>query len=255
MSRGLASRAPRRVGGVFSGAFDAARVVLIAFFAALVVRIVLVQPFHIPSASMDPTLTPGDYVLVDKTAYGWSRHSLPLSPSWFEGRIAGRAPARGDVVVFKLPADGRTDYVKRVIGLPGDSVELRDGVVFLNGRAVAHDALGMLETPDAYGSIRRIKRFREKLPDGRAYVTLDSVDNGAFDTTEPVTVPEGHLFVMGDNRDESRDSRELVGLVPVENLVGRVRIIVVSMAPGGSWLALWTWPQTLRGDRFWRPIA
>jgi signal peptidase I len=255
MTRSSAGQAPRRIRGALSGLADAARIIVIAFIVALGVRIVLVQPFHIPSASMDPTLTPGDYVLVDKTAYGWSRHALPLSAPLFSGRLAGRLPARGDVLVFKLPADGRTDYVKRVIGLPGDRIEMRDGVVLLNERTLAHDALGVLELPDGYGATRRIKRFRERLPDGRSYITLDSVDNGALDTTRPVTVPSGHVFVMGDNRDESRDSREIVGFVPVENLVGRVRIVVVSMAPEGSWAKPWEWRRTLRGDRFWRPIG
>lgn len=255
MTRSSLGQPARRIRGVMSGLADAARIVVFAFFAALCVRIVLVQPFHIPSASMDPTLRPGDYVLVDKTAYGWSRHALPLSPPLFAGRLGARMPARGDVLVFKLPADDRTDYVKRVIGLPGDRIGMRDGVVFLNARPLAHDALGVLEIPDGYGATRRIKRYRERLPDGRSYITLDSVDNGALDTTREMTVPPGHVFVMGDNRDESRDSRELVGFVPVENLVGRVRLVVASMAPEGSWIRPWEWGRTLRGDRFWRPIG
>src|SRR5688572_14576279 len=197
-------------------------VVLLIPLAAIVlmVRMFLFQPFDTPSSSMAPTLIVGDKFFVSKFAYGYSNHSIPTSPPLFSGRIFGAQPAYGDVVVFRLK-DGVTDYVKRVVGLPGDRIQMRNGLLHINGRPVAReqvfsgDACGPGATPG--------KRWRERLPNGVTHETLDCVDNGFYDNTPEYRVPAGHFFMMGDNRDNSSDSRVLssVGYVPYENLIGR----------------------------------
>jgi signal peptidase I len=208
--------------------------VLLAFF----VRTILFQPFNLPSGSMTPTLLVGDYFFVSKYAYGYSHYSLPFSPPLFSGRIFGSEPERGDVVVFRLPKDIRTDYVKRLVGLPGDRIQMKQGLLYINDAAVARERLEDFVGPDPCGpSTAGVKRWRETLPNGKIYETLDCVDNGYYDNTKVYTVPEGHFFVLGDNRDNSTDSRVLsmVGYVPFENLIGRVELIFFSRAsgPGG----------------------
>jgi signal peptidase I len=208
--------------------------VLLAFF----VRTILFQPFNSPSGSMTPTLLVGDYFFVSKYAYGYSHYSLPFSPPLFSGRIFGFEPARGDVVVFRLPKDDATDYVKRLVGLPGDRIQMKQGLLYINDAPVARERLGDFVGPDPCGpSTAGVKRWRETLPNGKIYETLDCVDNGYYDNTKVYTVPEGHFFVLGDNRDNSTDSRVLsmVNYIPFENLIGRVELIFFSRTsgPGG----------------------
>jgi signal peptidase I len=233
-----------------SGGFgETVSVIVQALLLALVIRTLLFQPFSIPSGSMRPTLLEGDYLFVTKLAYGYSKHSLPFSPPLFEGRIWGSEPERGDVVVFKFPPDPSLDYIKRVIGMPGDTVQMRDGQLFLNGEAVQRELVDELDNPDITEMARPVEVWRETLPNGVSYDTLDLSPNSIGDNTREFQVPEGHYFMMGDNRDNSTDSRFSVGYVPADHLVGRANIIFFSMSGGASPLEIWRWPSELRFSR------
>jgi len=213
---------------------ETVKTLVYALLIALVLRVVLFEPFTIPSASMEPGLLVGDYVVATKWDYGWSRHSVPFSPPLPSGRLFAREPQRGDVVVFKLPRDPSQTYVKRLMGLPGDRIELRGGVVFVNGQEVARTPLGKALDLDAGFPV---DQYRERLPNGRTYVTFDQETGREGDDLAMTVVPEDHYFMVGDNRDNSLDSRWPeavgVGLVPRDNLVGRARIVLVSW-PGGA---------------------
>ena len=209
-------------------------ILLLAVFLLLVFafRTFAFQPFNIPSASMAPTLLVGDYVLVSKFSYGYTRFSLPFSAPVISGRIFVSDPQPGDVVVFKLPKDNRTDYVKRVIGLPGDRVQMINGELNLNGKPVKRERLeDFIETED--GRTTEFRHWRETLPNGASYETLQLTDNGFLSNTAVFEVPQGDFFTLGDNRDNSLDSRMPdVGFVPFVNLVGRVQIIFFSAQAG-----------------------
>jgi len=230
---------------------ETARVIFHALIIALVIRTFLFQPFNIPSGSMKATLLVGDYLFVSKYSYGYSHFSLPLSPDLFSGRIpGGLLPRRGDVVVFRLPKDTSTDYIKRVIGLPGDKIQMIDGVVNINGVPVKHEpAPPFIETEE--GTVEApVKRWKETLPNGVSYYTLDLVDNGFADNTQVYTVPPGDYFMMGDNRDNSTDSRfSQVGMVPLENIVGKAQIIFFSVYEGEHAWEFWRWPVSVRWNR------
>jgi len=234
---------------------DIVRTVGTALAVALALRVVVFQPFTIPSSSMEPGLVTGDYIVVSKLAYGWSRASLPLNPPLFEGRLMGRTARRGDVVVFRLPRDPGQTWIKRVIGLPGDRVQVRAGQVFVNGRPLRQTPMGLTWDQDAPG--RRVLAVGERAADGRAYVTYDGGRGRPGDDTGVYVVPSGQYFVMGDNRDNSLDSRwprELgVGLLPAENLVGKARFVLASWRPDAALLKPWTW-LNLRPERFLKPI-
>jgi signal peptidase I len=230
------------------------KTVAVALLIALFLRVLLFQPFTIPSASEEPNLYEGDYVIVTKFDYGWSRHSIPFSPPLFEGRILSKAPERGDIIVFKLPRDGRTDYIKRLIGVPGDRVQMRQGLLYLNGQPVERRQTELVTETGGSGLVRPVARVEETLPGGRRYMTNDFGADGDLDDTPEVIVPPGHYFFIGDNRDNSADSRlptEIgVGLVPEENLVGKARLVLLSWSPGASLFKPWTWVLNLRPSRF-----
>ncbi len=237
------------------GFWETARTLVYAVAIALAVRTFLYEPFNIPSGSMKPTLLVGDYLFVSKMAYGYSRYSLPFGLPLFEGRIHGSLPERGDVVVFKLPSDNRTDYIKRIIGLPGDKIQVRDDILYINGEPVKRVQLEDFYDDDATGSDGPVTRYRESLPTGRSYTVLDMTTHGSLDNTRVYEVPEGHVFAMGDNRDNSLDSRvDNVGFIPVENLIGRAEIIFFSTNGSAHLWEIWNWPATIRFRRLFHLI-
>jgi signal peptidase I len=243
-----------------SGWWETFKIILQALALALVVRVFFYQPFNIPSGSMKATLLVGDYLFVSKLSYGYSRYSFPFGFNLFSGRIFAGTPKRGDVVVFKLPRDNSTDYIKRVIGLPGDEVQMKGGVLYINGRPVPKRRVGDFHTREDDGPPRRIPMYEETLPEGVTYRVLDSEPSGQFDNTGVFRVPAGHYFMMGDNRDNSTDSRAQwgVGFVPYENLIGRAEIIFFSAAfDDPDAFRIWTpwrWPLDIRWERFFNLV-
>jgi signal peptidase I len=242
----VTSGTKRKEGGIG----ETLRVIFHALIIALVIRTVLFQPFNIPSGSMKATLLVGDYLFVSKYSYGYSHFSLPFSPPIFSGRIFASPPNRGDVVVLRLPKDTTTDNNKRVIGLPGDKMQVIVGVLHINGQDIKREpAPPFIETEEG-GSATPVKRWKETLPNGVSYYVLDLVENGFADNTQVYTVPAGEYFMMGDNRDNSTDSRfSQVGTVPFENIVGRAQIIFFSVYEGERAWEFWRWPFSVRWSR------
>jgi len=249
------------------GFWETIKTILIAVLIALVVRTFAYEPFNIPSGSMKSTLLVGDYLFVSKYAYGYSRFSFDLfgwdivPPSLGDesGRILAGAPERGDVVVFKLPRDNATDYIKRVIGLPGDRIQVVNGALILNGEAVKRKRISDFSETNGYGQVRRVARYMETLPNGRRYETLDIDFRGSHDNTDVFLVPKGHYFAMGDNRDNSLDSRVAsdrggVGFIPAENLVGRAEVIFFSTNGDAQIWELWKWPSATRFGRIFSAV-
>ena len=227
-----------------------------ALVIAVIIRSFLIQPFYIPSSSMEPNLLVGDRLFVTKFTYGYSKHSFPFSPPIFKDRIFFKSPKRGDVVVFKTPADNRTDYIKRLIGLPGDTVQFIDGELYLNGNQI----LKTIKSKDdiLYCGKSRIKvtTFTEKLPGGKIY-TASYRNDYSYESSDKFIVPKDHFFFLGDNRDCSKDSRFLseVGYVHKNNLVGKAQILFFSSDPKiGSIFKFWQWNKIMRFKRFFNKI-
>lgn len=223
------------------------------FFAvilAAIVRSFLFEPFHIPSSSMKPGLIIGDYIFVSKYSYGYSKYSFPFSLNIFSGRIFSKQPKRGDVVVFRLPSDPSVNYIKRIVGLPGDVIKVVDGQLYINKKPVPRTFVGSFTDDDGTD----ISTFKETLPGGKEIFVLDQYDDRPQDNTRSYVVPIGHYFMMGDNRDNSQDSRFLmqVGYVPEENLVGKAGIIFFST--DHPVLEFWTWPNSIRTGRLFKAI-
>ncbi|MBM10351.1 MAG: signal peptidase I [Magnetovibrio sp.] len=237
------------------GIWETVKTAIVAVSIALIIRTFVYEPFNIPSGSMIPTLLIGDYLFVSKMSYGYGRHSLPFSLPLIPGRILFTEPERGDVAVFKLPTDNTTDYIKRIIGLPGDKIQVKKGILHINGNAVKRKRVGEYVHYSPWsGRYNRIPRYIETLPNGRQHFILEATDQGLMDNTRVYHVPDGHYFGMGDNRDHSKDSRFLgdVGFIPHENLVGRAEIKFFSV-DGSAW-KFWSWGSTLRTERFFEKI-
>lgn len=234
---------------------DLGLTLVVGLIAALVFRTLAYQPFTIPSSSMEPGLEIGDYIIVSKLAYGWSAASLPAGRPGGEGRLLGRQPQRGDVVVFRLPRDPEQVWVKRVVGLPGDAVQVRGGTVFVDGRPLRQTPLTAMR--DVGAMAPGVTEAVEILPDGRRYVVRDQGPGQVGDDTPVFHVPAGRYLVMGDNRDNSLDGRWSgdigVGLLPAQNIVGKAELIAASWRPGASLLKPSSW-LNLRWNRFLTPI-
>jgi signal peptidase I len=238
------------------GLVENIKTIVWAVLIAITIRTVAFEPFNIPSGSMIPTLLVGDYLFVSKYSYGYSRFSLPYGLDLFPGRIFYRPPERGDVAVFKLPTDGKTDYIKRIVGLPGDTIQVQGGVLYINGQAVKRERIAD-ETEQRGNATYRIPQYIETLPNGKRHrIREERGDDGGLDNTPPYTVPPGHFFAMGDNRDNSQDSRVLsdVGFIPAENLVGRAEILFFSTNGTARWFEIWKWPTAIRYSRLFNTI-
>jgi len=241
---------------IFNSIVDNIKTIFYALIIAIVIRSLFFQPFYIPSSSMEPTLLIGDRIFVSKFTYGLSKHSFPFSPPIFNGRFFESIPTQGDLVVFKTPADNRTDYIKRLIGLPGDKIQFLDGEIYINENKILRKKI------DSNYKIRcgnfpfNVKAYEETLPNGKKYIAVYNSIN-TTQNTELFIVPDNHYFFLGDNRDCSKDSRYLtsVGYVKSVNLVGKAQIIFFSNDTiSGSIIKFWNWKNSLRLNRFFKKL-
>ena len=231
------------------------KTIILAVVIAVLIRSFLFEPFKIPSSSMYPNLYIGDFLFVSKYTYGYSRHSFPFSFPPFSGRIWSDKPQRGDVVVFKFPKDNRTDFIKRIIGLPGDKIKLENGRFYINGKMVPREKGEDFVLRNSFGHAERYHRYNETLPNNVKHDILEISDEEMEDDFAEVVIPEDNYFVMGDNRDRSDDSRVSVGFVPFENLVGKARFLFFSYDPDeGAWYKPWTWAKKIRWSRLFNKI-
>ena len=232
------------------------KTIIYALIIALIIRSFLFQPFYIPSSSMEPNLLVGDRLFVSKYSYGYSRHSLPFSPNLTNKRYFSKNPERGDVVVFKTPADNRTDYIKRLIGLPGDTLQIIDGDLYLNNQKIQRNKIEITININCGNKILNVNAFEEILPNGKKYIAVYNKE-GTMQNTDKFIVPNEHYFFMGDNRDCSKDSRYLssVGYVTFNNLVGKARLIFFSNdKKKGNFFKFWKWHESIRIARFFNKI-
>lgn len=231
---------------------------IFALVLAILIRTFLLEPFNIPSGSMKPTLLVGDYLFVSKPAYGYSKHSFPFSFAPIQDRIwyGDRLPQRGDVVVFKLPSNTRVDFIKRIIGLPGDTIQVRKGRLYINDRLVERKLVGLTEDTEN-GRSEMLTEYIETLPGGLKHSIFEASDNHPLDNTDKFVVPADHYFMMGDNRDNSQDSRVMkeVGFVPFENIVGRAAFLFFSTDGSAMITEFWKWPGAIRYSRIFRSIS
>ena len=236
------------------GWVETLRTIIYALLIAFFVRTLAYQPFNIPSGSMIPTLLVGDYLFVSKFSYGYSRYALPLGMGFFSGRILGRAPERGDIAVFRQPPTNRDDFIKRIVGVSGDRIQMIGGRLHINGKAVEKERIEDIVTRDGRGRTRRIPQYTETLPNGPSYTVRESHgDEGPADNTREFIVPQGQYFAMGDNRDDSNDSRSW-GFVPAENLIGRAEILFFSTDGTAGWFQPWLWPTATRFSRIFNRV-
>ena len=227
-----------------------------ALIIAVFIRSLFIQPFYIPSSSMEPNLLVGDRLFVTKYTYGYSKHSFPFSPPIFSGRIIFKEPKRGDVIVFKTPSDNRTDYIKRLIGLPGDQIQFIDANLYVNKSEILKSRISKNDKIFCGNKTIDVETFEEILPNGKKYISVYSKDY-SFKNSDPFEVPEDHYFFLGDNRDCSKDSRFLtsVGYVHKDNLVGKAQFIFFSSDKSiGSIFSFWKWKETIRFNRFFKKI-
>ena len=232
------------------------KTILYALVIATIIRSLIIQPFYIPSSSMEPNLLVGDRLFVTKYSYGYSRHSFPFSPPVIKNRVFSSAPQLGDVIVFKTPADNRTDYIKRLLGLPGDIIQFVDGDLYRNNKKVVKSMISQNDVIFCGDQTININTFEEKLPNGKAYKSV-YLKSFSFQNSDPFTVPKKYYFFLGDNRDCSKDSRYLtsVGYVHEENLVGKAQFIFFSSDFRiGSIFSFWKWHKTIRFNRFFKKI-
>ena len=232
------------------------KTIIYALIIALIIRSFFFQPFYIPSSSMEPNLLIGDRLFVSKYSYGYGRHSLPFSPNFSNKRYLWNPPERGDVIVFKTPVDNRTDYIKRLIGLPGDTFQIIDSDLYLNNEKIQRDKVENSININCGNQVLNIDSFEETLPNGKKYIAVYKKE-GTMKNTDKFTVPKDHYFFMGDNRDCSKDSRFLssVGYVNFNNLVGKARLIFFSNdRQEGSFFKIWKWHKSIRIDRFFKKI-
>jgi signal peptidase I len=237
------------------GLLDNVKTLVYAGLIAIGIRTFVIEPFNIPSGSMIPTLLVGDYLFVEKYSYGYSRYSFPFSPPLFSGRIFGSTPRRGDVAVFALPRDPSIDYIKRIVGLPGDTIQVIHSRLFIDGHECPRRYDGMYMETDQ-GPPIEVRRYIETLPNGVRHSILQESNNGPLDNTGIYKVPPGFVFAMGDNRDNSEDSRVLsaVGYIPIENLVGKAEFIFFSVNAQYPWWEFWEWPFEIRWGRLFHII-
>ncbi|MBI29318.1 MAG: signal peptidase I [Pelagibacteraceae bacterium] len=234
--------------------YDNIKTVFWAILIALIIRTFVVEPFNIPSGSMKPNLLIGDFLFVKKWSYGYSKHSFPFSIPIINNRIFEKNPKRGDIVVFKTPEDNRTDYIKRIIGLPGDKIKISNGVVILNNSPLSQIEINNFNDINNDGTLKNIQQFDEILPN-KKYKIINLINNSIADDTITYNVPEDEYFVMGDNRDNSQDSRFLnsVGYIPKENLVGKAWFIFFSLE-NSRFYEIWKWPYSIRYSRLFNKI-
>ncbi len=234
--------------------FSNLKSIIFAIFIALIIRSFLFEPFNIPSGSMKPNLLVGDFIFVSKWSYGFSKHSLPFSIPIIPGKIFSKEPQRGDIAVFKTPENNRTDYIKRIIGIPGDKIKISNGSIILNDSVILRKRTDDFIENDKNSQSKRIRKYKEFFLN-KEFEILDITDNGIVDNTSTFTVPENHFFVMGDNRDNSQDSRfiKTVGYIPYENLVGKAQFIFFSLE-NSRFLQFWKWPKAIRYNRIFKRI-
>ena len=235
---------------------DNLKTLIYALIIAIIIRSLLIQPFYIPSSSMEINLLVGDRLFVTKYSYGYSKHSFPFSPPIFKDRILNKEPQRGDVIVFKTPSDNRTDYIKRLIGLPGDIIQFIDGNIYLNNNQILRTLLKDHETVYCGNQKIQVSTFEEKLPNNKSYIVSYRNDI-SFSNSDKYIIPENHYFFLGDNRDCSKDSRFLsdVGYVHKDNLVGKAQFLFFSSnTRKGNIFQFWKWSNILRYDRFFKSL-